>query len=68
LKKKVRAEALKHAVKSWQGGYNQVGESQDAYINMCFKHENPLTKDFEAMALKVFTPLFSCGRELHTGS
>jgi exodeoxyribonuclease V gamma subunit len=68
LKNKDRAEALKNAIKTWQGGYNQVGESQDAYINLCFKHENPLTKDFEAMALKVFSPLFSCGRELRTGS
>jgi len=69
MKKKDRAEALKDAAKIWQGGYNQVGESQDAYISLCFADENPLTKDFETMALRVFNPLFSCGRELlRTGS
>jgi exodeoxyribonuclease V gamma subunit len=62
LKNKDRADALSGALKKWTGSVYQPGESQDAYIHQCFKHADPLTGEFESLALEVYGPVLSNGR------
>ncbi len=59
--------ALSEALKTWKGGFFNNGESQDPYIHRCFKGENPLSAEFESLALRIYNPLLSTGKELpHT--
>jgi len=62
---KARAEALKEAAKMFRGGPYQRGDFEDGYIRQCFNAaEDPLTSEFESVALKVYKPVFAVGRPI----
>jgi exodeoxyribonuclease V gamma subunit len=50
--------ALQAAEKKWEGNDYTRGESQDPYIDLCFRHADPFDETFQGLALSVFTPLF----------
>ncbi len=67
VKNNDRADAIQSAIKTWRGGYKKAGEFEDAYIKLCFKDEEPLTPEFESLAMSIFSPLFGCGQLVNPG-
>ena len=54
--------ALSAARRTWLGNDYTRGESQDPYYWRCFGNADPLTQEFEDLAVDVFKPIFSAGR------
>src|SRR3989339_293636 len=52
-----KVPSLERARAQWNGGYMIEPESRDPYFEICFRHANPLTKEFEALARNIFMPL-----------
>ena len=57
-------KALSAALRQWHGGYSHPGEGSDPHLELVFGTENPITPDFEKLAMQVFTPLFDAGHPL----
>ncbi|MBR9982493.1 MAG: hypothetical protein KFF50_15790, partial [Desulfatitalea sp.] len=60
IKEKSKEAALAAAFSAWSGTAYTDGEAADPYLNRCFARQNPLTEDFETLALAVFEPILSC--------
>ena len=60
---KSKEAAKSQAWKKWKGSDFAPGESQDAYLARCFKHQEPLDEEFEKLAMTVFQPLLIAGRQ-----
>ncbi len=56
-------EALEKALTAWQGGGFIRGECEDVYHSLYFGEHVPLDKDFGALAMSIFEPLYDCERE-----
>ncbi|MBR9982380.1 MAG: exodeoxyribonuclease V subunit gamma, partial [Desulfatitalea sp.] len=57
IKEKSKKAALAAAFSTWSGTAYTDGEAADPYLNRCFARQNPLTEDFETLALAVFEPI-----------
>jgi len=60
VKGKSAPEALRAALRVWEGSDYQGGERDDVYVKQCFGRVNPLDDSFQATALAVWGPLFAC--------
>jgi exodeoxyribonuclease V gamma subunit len=56
-KNKEEEDALKSALKNWEGGEHYRGECEDPYYQLCFGNTNPLDSEFKLIAEQVFGPL-----------
>jgi exodeoxyribonuclease V gamma subunit len=66
-KLKTESTALLRAKKKWVGSdFAKIyrGESQDPYFDLCFRQFDPLDKQFQEIAIKVFEPLLAHCREI----
>ncbi len=64
-KKKSPEDALQNAQKVWIGDdYNNFGEIEDFYFQLCFEHANPLDSEFQETALEIFEPLINVQEEV----
>jgi exodeoxyribonuclease V gamma subunit len=63
-KQKPGEEAIEKAAYFWQGNLYKRGESEDPYLELCFRSMDPLDSDFERTAREVFEPLFRCIKEV----
>jgi exodeoxyribonuclease V gamma subunit len=64
-RKMSQQKSLAAALRKWQAGdFSPAAESQDPYINLCFRGLDALTEDFEKNSVRVFKPLLSAGRSL----
>ena len=59
--------AMSAARRAWQGNEYAPGDSMDLYNQRCFDGKDPLTKEFEELAVGVFDPLFKAGRRQPAG-
>jgi exodeoxyribonuclease V gamma subunit len=50
-------EALRRARQKWEGNNFSAGESEDAYIELCFRGKDPLDAEFEKTALALVSPM-----------
>lgn len=50
-------EALRRARQTWEGNNFRAGESEDAYIELCFRGREPLDAEFEKTALALLSPM-----------
>jgi len=57
IKNQTEQAALNFAQKKWIGSDFSRGESEDPYFELCFGKTDPLDKDFEKIAEKIFAPL-----------
>jgi exodeoxyribonuclease V gamma subunit len=57
IKNQTKQAALNFAQKKWIGSDFSRGESEDPYFELCFGKTDPLDKDFEKIAEKIFAPL-----------
>ncbi|MCP4665372.1 MAG: exodeoxyribonuclease V subunit gamma [Deltaproteobacteria bacterium] len=56
-KGKPREEALKKALKTWEGSEYSMGEGEDGYYRLCFEEGAPLDREFETRASEILRPL-----------
>jgi hypothetical protein len=60
---KPAARALASARRGWQGSgssdYQQVGEGEDPYLNLCFSGQDLFDQEFKELAATVFDPLLA---------
>lgn len=59
--------AVYRAQKKWRGSDyagNPAGESRNPYMDLCFRHLDPLDEDFKQIAVQVFEPLWAHSREI----
>ncbi len=56
IKNQTEQAALNFAQKKWIGSDFSRGESEDPYFELCFGKTDPLDKDFEKIAEKIFAP------------
>lgn len=59
IKQKTAQTALWAALGKWQGNQWMPGESADPYLKRACPAANPLTPEFESLALTVFEPILS---------
>jgi exodeoxyribonuclease V gamma subunit len=63
---KPAARALASARRGWQGSgssdYQQAGEGEDPYLNLCFSGQDPFDQEFKEVAATVFDPLLAYQR------
>ena len=64
IKNKNRGQALASAGRIWNGGHYLRGECDDAYMDLAAGNKNPLTPQFEELAMRLYTPLFEAGHSL----
>ncbi|MBI9075009.1 MAG: exodeoxyribonuclease V subunit gamma [Desulfatibacillum sp.] len=57
------AKALGAARGKWEPGFYNNGESLNAYSALCFEGQNPLSRDFQAIATRVFGPVLEYQQE-----
>ena len=62
VKDSKREQALAAAVRTWNGNRFQGGEHDDACLNLVFGENNPMTVQFEELAMRIYTPLFGAGQ------
>ncbi|MFW5774790.1 MAG: exodeoxyribonuclease V subunit gamma, partial [Chitinivibrionales bacterium] len=63
IRRRYAKEALQHALKTWQGNGFSPGECEDPYHSLYFGEHIPLDKDFAALAMAVYEPLYRHERE-----
>ncbi|MCP4366595.1 MAG: exodeoxyribonuclease V subunit gamma [Deltaproteobacteria bacterium] len=63
-KEKITYDALENARKSWEGNDFTPGESNDLYLDLCFRETNPLDEEFEKVSIEIYKPIFEHGREI----
>ncbi|MDY6970910.1 MAG: exodeoxyribonuclease V subunit gamma [Thermodesulfobacteriota bacterium] len=61
VKGKSEETALSKAANIWTGEDHRRGESEDAYYNLCFRHSDPLDKQFQGISEDVLGPLWAVG-------
>jgi exodeoxyribonuclease V gamma subunit len=61
-------QAFKDAVKVWRGGYVSRGESADDYVRRCFDDLHMVREAFESITTRIYTPIFSAGKQLPAGN
>jgi exodeoxyribonuclease V gamma subunit len=54
---KDEARSLNNCLRTWRGGINKRAERDDPYSGLCFDRDNPLTRDFRELSLKIFNPV-----------
>ncbi|MBW2139263.1 MAG: exodeoxyribonuclease V subunit gamma, partial [Deltaproteobacteria bacterium] len=57
VKKKSENDALEKARGIWVGNEHQRGEMEDPYQSLCFRKTDPLDREFESLAVRIFGPL-----------
>ncbi|WP_305046295.1 exodeoxyribonuclease V subunit gamma [Geoalkalibacter sp.] len=57
--------AWEAARKVWEGGERARGESEDAWVRYCLRGADPFDAEFEALALRVFSPLLTACEEVN---
>ncbi|KJS28329.1 MAG: hypothetical protein VR64_24825 [Desulfatitalea sp. BRH_c12] len=62
IKENPRTTALRAAAAKWHGNDFSPGESADPYYRRCFGETDPLTPEFEDIAMQVYGPLFAAGQ------
>jgi exodeoxyribonuclease V gamma subunit len=50
-------KGLKDARAAWEGNDFIMGEKQDLYYQLCFRHQDPIDPEFERIADEIFAPL-----------
>ncbi|MBW1822517.1 MAG: hypothetical protein JRI92_12320, partial [Deltaproteobacteria bacterium] len=66
VKEKAEYYALGNARKTWDGNDFNPGESNDLYLDLCFRKTDPLDDEFESISTEVYRPIFEHGREVMT--
>ncbi|MGM0680714.1 MAG: exodeoxyribonuclease V subunit gamma [Thermodesulfobacteriota bacterium] len=51
-------QAWKKAEEEWQGNERIPGEGSDPWLNFRYQQENPLGREFQELALKIFRPIY----------
>jgi exodeoxyribonuclease V gamma subunit len=52
--------AMRVARKEWLGDDYSHGESEDPYLQTCFKNIDPLDEEFENLSQEIFGPIVKC--------
>ena len=68
VKEKAEYYALGNSRKTWEGNDFNPGESNDLYLDLCFRKTDPLDDEFESISTEVFGLIFEHGREVMTVS
>ncbi|MFW6253817.1 MAG: exodeoxyribonuclease V subunit gamma [Chitinivibrionales bacterium] len=63
VQRRYEKDALKRALQTWLGNGYTPGECEDSYNSLYFGEQIPLDKDFGALAMSLFEPLYDCERE-----
>jgi len=58
-KGKSEKEAEDAALYCWIGNEHNRGESEDAYYQRCFRHENPLDNEFRKVSIEIFKDILT---------
>ena len=59
-KGKDEERALRAASKEWLGDDYSHGESEDPYLQICFRNKDPLDEEFENLSREIFGPIVKC--------
>jgi len=51
---------MRAARKEWLGDDYSHGESEDPYLQICFKNIDPLDEEFENLSQEIFGPIAQC--------
>ena len=54
---------MMNAVKIWRGNDIVLGEFEDVYYELAFRHSDPLDDEFTELSLEVFEPLLQYAEE-----
>jgi exodeoxyribonuclease V gamma subunit len=58
------AKGLREARAAWEGNDFTMGEKQDLYYQLCFRHQDPIDSEFERIAEEIFAPLMNHFKEM----
>ena len=56
--------ALKEARATWEGNEFTMGERQDLYYQLCFRHQDPIDSQFRQIAEEISAPMLKYLKEV----
>jgi len=64
VRKRSRSQSLNIARNRWSGTDFRQGESEDLYLNCCFRNSDMIDEEFETISIQIFKPLLQHGDEM----